>query len=72
MHTHHSSDSGQVGEEVTIFHKLGHQTHWLLQRHTPNHVHHMRVVALGNLLHRIYLGEEVAPLATCCRFWRST
>ena len=66
-HTHHSPDGLEVGEQVSVTHKLCEQTQWLLDCHTSNEIDDMWVVALGDLFHGVNLMDEVSPLTSCCR-----
>lgn len=68
--TYHLPDGAEVGQEVSILHKLCDKTDWLLESHTANHVHNVRVVSFSNLLHCFDFCEKVTPFTTSGSFCR--
>ena len=61
----------EVVQQVTVRDKLRDETERLLQSHAPHHVHNVVAVALGDLLHHVYLHPEVLPLLVAGSFWRN-
>ena len=62
--TYQFSNGFQIREEVAVLHKLSNETEWLLDGDTADEGDHMRIVALGNLLHCVNLIEKISPLTS--------
>ena len=52
----------EVGQEVSIGHKLSDEAEGLLESDAAHHVHNVGVVALRDLLHHVNLGQEICLL----------
>ena len=48
-------DFPQVVQQVPMHHVLHHQQEGYLSHYTAQHLHHMRAVAVCDLLHQLYL-----------------
>ena len=53
--SHLFSVGSEIGEEVTKLDKLCDEAEWLLDGDTAKETNHMRILALGYLLHRLNL-----------------
>ena len=62
--SHQFPDCFQVREEISMLHKLCNETEWFLDGDTANECDHMRIVALGDLLHRINFIEKISSLTS--------
>ena len=59
------SDCFQVGEEVSMLHKLCNEAKGLLDGDTANELDHVGVITLCYLLHCVNLIQEVSSFTSC-------